>query len=92
MAEQYYLAFENKKELGLLDKLNTSRLNLLLETNKKTNSTEAVLVSACHSQSIGEVFLNAGIPIVIAVNSPFKILDEAARAFSKAFHSSLVQG
>jgi len=49
-------------------------------------------VSACHSQNIGEVFLNAGIPIVIAVNAPFKILDEAARAFSKTFHSALISG
>jgi hypothetical protein len=28
----------------------------------------------------------AGIPIVIAVNAPFKVQDEAARAFGKVFH------
>jgi CHAT domain-containing protein len=47
--EQYYLAFENKKELGLLDKLSTSRLNIILESNKLSNAIEVVLVSACHS-------------------------------------------
>ena len=29
--ECYYLAFESKKDLGLLDKLSTNRLNILLE-------------------------------------------------------------
>jgi len=47
--ETYYLAFESKKDIGLLDKLNTSRLNTLLLNNVGDKQIECVVVSACHS-------------------------------------------
>jgi len=34
-----------------------------------------VFVSACHSEEIGEIFLKAGVPVVIAVNSEEVIMD-----------------
>ena len=35
---------------------------------------------------------DSGIPIVICINAPFKIQDEAARCFGRTFHQALAQG
>ncbi len=48
-SEQYYLAFESSKELGLLDKLDTNKLGILLKSNEQQRFIECVVVSACHS-------------------------------------------
>ena len=88
----FYLAFESKKTVGMMEKLTESQLKILFKNQKDMNSIEAMIVSACHSQKIGELMMESGIPVVIAINAPFKIQDEAARTFGKAFHSALVQG
>lgn len=91
-ANTYYLAFESKKKLGMMEKLTMSRLKKLFENQKNLKSIECMLVSACHSQKIGELMLESGVPIVICINAPFKVQDEAARSFGKYFHSALVRG
>ena len=49
-------------------------------------------ISACHSEEIGKIFLNAGIPIVICVQADLEISDDIAREFSTIFYSKLLKG
>ena len=76
----------------MMEKLTENQLKILFTNQKDMGSIEAMIVSACHSQKMGELMIESGIPVVIAINAPFKIQDEAARTFGKAFHSALVQG
>ena len=87
-----YLAFESKKVFGMMEKLSMNRIKKLFENQKNLKSIECMIVSACHSQNIGELMVESGVPVVVAINAPFKIQDEAARAFGKVFHSAWVQG
>ena len=89
--ETYYLAFESKN-IGMMEKLDMSRIKILFETQKHSKSIECMIVSACRSQNIGKLMNESGVPVVIAINAPFKVQDEAARSFGKIFLSSLVQG
>ena len=41
---------------------------------------------------IGEILLQAGIPIVIAVNSDQEIMDDVCKLFSKHFYTNLLEG
>ena len=77
--DTYYLAFESKKVMGMMEKLSMSRLKTLFSTQMQMKSIECVIVSACHSQKIGEMMKDSGVPVVICINAPFKIQDEAAR-------------
>lgn len=69
-----------------------NRLKNVFKYQPELNSTEAMIISACHSQKIGEKMLEAGVPVVICINAPFKIQDEAARCFGVSFLSALIQG
>lgn len=51
-----------------------------------------VFISACHSEEIGKVFADAGVPIVICVQADLKISDEIAREFANLFYTMLLQG
>lgn len=64
-ASTYYLAFESKKILGMMEKLSMNRLKKFFETEINIKSIEAMIVSACHSQKIGELMMESGIPIVV---------------------------
>jgi CHAT domain-containing protein len=70
--KQFYLAFE-EKDSGILDKFTEERLKNLIGEN---NHVHLVFVSACHSEMIGEIFIRANIPVVVAVHSNTMILDE----------------
>ena len=59
---------------------------------ESNNSVKLVFVSACHSEMIGNIFLNAKIPVVIAVNSHTMILDEVCKLFSRNFYFHLQKG
>ena len=48
-------------------------------------------MSACHSENIGKVFLNAGAKHVICIMKDEEILDKASVLFSKVFYHSLFQ-
>lgn len=78
--------------MGMMEKLSMERLKTLFATQIQMKSIECVIVSACHSQKIGEMMRDSGVPVVICINAPFKIQDEAARTFGKTFHQALVQG
>ena len=83
--------------MGIEDKLDQDRLTELLdltndEDGKPNHKVKLAFVSACHSEKIGEIFLNAGVPIVIAVNSTQRILDKVCKNFCRTFYDSLLMG
>jgi hypothetical protein len=49
-------------------------------------------VSACHSEPTGEALVKAGIPHVVAVETPETILDNAAIIFAREFYRYLSAG
>ncbi|TMW55762.1 hypothetical protein Poli38472_010644 [Pythium oligandrum] len=51
-----------------------------------------VFVSACHSESVAEAFVSAGVPHVVVVSKDDKVLDKKAMEFSKAFYTALFAG
>jgi len=63
----------------------------LLEKRLITN-IKIVFVNACYSENIAKVFQEAGIPIVIAVQSDLKISDDVAQYFSKELYNELLDG
>ncbi|CAG9316601.1 unnamed protein product [Blepharisma stoltei] len=87
---EFVLAFEDSKCLGMRDEVNQSRLKKVLET--QSQYFNIVIVSACFSQAIGHVFLDAGIDCVIAIHDQCKILDDAAISFAVTFYRSLLRG
>jgi hypothetical protein len=49
-------------------------------------------VSACQSEQIGDLFLKAGIPIVISVNADQEIMDRVCNLFSLQLYRFLLDG
>ena len=62
-----YLCFEHKDHPGALDEYNINRL--VSQLNNRVLEIEVVVLSACHSERFGEVLLQAGVKVVIAINS-----------------------
>ena len=89
---EYYLAVEDWLEnTGLQSKLYGLTLSQLLSSIvKQPQSIILAFVMACKCEFIGEIFRQAGIPIVICVNSESKISDEVCRVFSESFYNSLL--
>ena len=54
------------------------------------NPVQLAFIAACHSEKIGQVFLECGVPAVIAINSALKLLDKAGIIFTEHFYTSLV--
>lgn len=88
---EFYLAFESSNPLGLLDRLSGDRLQKLLMT-KSENLPSLVFVSACFSEAITQVYLNAGFKCVVAVMGDCKIHDDAAKTFAREFYINLLRG
>lgn len=49
-------------------------------------------LNACHSASLADVLLNAGVPHVVAINAAEPVLDRAARVFAGRFYAALLAG
>lgn len=58
------MAFENAK--GELDEFDSKKLGSIIGS-KKNMTTKLVFVNACHSLEVAKVFIEAGIPYVVAV-------------------------
>ena len=97
----FYLYFEDNESKLL--KFNVNKLRKLLNITKDTKSNsynsvikdssiKLVVVSACYSKPIAEVFIDAGVPAVICIQSETKVLDESAQVFSKTFYNSILEG
>ncbi len=61
-----------EENTGLSRLFTTIELSRLLEATDHKH-LKCVVVSACHSQKIGQVFLDAGIPNVVCVEEDKKI-------------------
>lgn len=56
-------------------------------------SLKFVFVSACHSRSAGEAFLDAGVPHVVCCEQDgHQLLDQAARIFARDFYTAVANG
>ena len=98
-----------KKGTGEQDNLSEGRLQPIvknigfLHQNERSQfPIKLAFVSACQSEEIGQIFLNAGIPIVISVKTDLEqmnidqnfgsILDSCCQLFSQNFYRNLLQG
>lgn len=92
---EFYLAIEDVGN-GLEDKFTQDRLQKLLgisqTPDRPTHDIKLAFVSACQSEEIGKIFLEAGIPIVISVNSEQNIMDQVCNIFSQQFYRNLLDG
>ena len=59
---------------------------------KEQLKLDVVVVAACMSRGIGEVFQRCGVNHVICVEQNRELLDTAAIAFTKSFYSELFAG
>ncbi|CAN0148441.1 unnamed protein product, partial [Ectocarpus fasciculatus] len=53
--------------------------------------TQLVFISSCASEPIGNAFVEAGVPHVVAVKHDAEVKDEAALDFSKLFYAALFE-
>ncbi|KAF0701652.1 Aste57867_7923 [Aphanomyces stellatus] len=57
-----------------------------------TKSLQVVFVSSCHSERLARIFVEAGVPHVVAIHSDSRIVDASAVDFAKHFYLSLFSG
>ena len=86
------VTFENKK--GEMHLIGVEELKKLFVAGNAAGgpSTKLVFVSACHSESVGSAFAEAGVPHVVAVSSKEEMLDLASQEFAQAFYTALFAG
>jgi len=84
--QKFFICFELNN--GYLDKCSAEDLEKVLSRV----ATKLVFVNACHSEAVGRVFLKAGVPFVVAVQSRLKIQNEAAQEFAKTFYLNVFSG
>ncbi|MDJ0798412.1 MAG: SUMF1/EgtB/PvdO family nonheme iron enzyme [Calothrix sp. MO_167.B12] len=75
-------------EVGMTRSLSESELEIAL-SNLKQPPCQLALLNACHSEKLAQAFVKAGVSHVIAVNAEDKILDVAARCFSRRLYQGL---
>jgi len=85
------LAFENEAETGSLGESNLIDKDLLKNLFQK-GDVKFVFVSACHSENVGNMFVEAGVPHVISIKSAEQVDDQAANVFTKFFYMALLAG
>ena len=82
------LLFEDSKWWGVL--LSEKNLKSILE--RWRTDIKLVVVLSCHSEFIGNIFYNAGIPHVVWIQEKEKISDAASIIFASAFYKLLFGG
>ena len=75
-------------EVGIARSLTEEELEIAL-SNQKQPPCQLALLNACHSEKLAQAFVKAGVFHVIAVNADDKILDAAARCFSRRLYQAL---
>jgi len=80
------LLFESEqKKAGEGVLINLEKINHILERRPLPN-LQLVFLSACHSEQIGKVFLQNGVPHVICIKQEDEVLDQAALDFTKSLY------
>lgn len=87
--KEFFLAFE-QNGTGVLDKLTQTRLKDLIGNDG--SNVKIAFISSCFSEQIGEIFYQAGIPVVISVNQDSMILNEVCILFMRHFYMQLMAG
>lgn len=80
------LVLEN--EVGITRYFSEDELAIAL-SNQQQPPCQLALLNACHSEKLAQAFVKVGVPHVIAVNADDKILDVAARCFSRRLYQAL---
>ncbi|HLP88466.1 MAG TPA: SUMF1/EgtB/PvdO family nonheme iron enzyme [Nostocaceae cyanobacterium] len=75
-------------EVGITRYFSEEELKIAL-SNQQNAPCQLALLNACHSEKLAQAFIKAGVPHVIAVNAEDKILDIAARCFSRRLYQAL---
>jgi formylglycine-generating enzyme required for sulfatase activity len=75
-------------EVGITRSFSESELEIAL-SNHQQPPCQLALLNACHSEKLAQAFVKAGVFHVIAVNAEDKILDVAARCFSRRLYQAL---
>ncbi len=75
-------------EVGMTRSFSEEELEIAL-SNQKQPPCQLALLNACHSEKLAQAFVKARVCHVIAVNAEDKILDVAARCFSRRLYQAL---
>ncbi|BAY29336.1 hypothetical protein NIES2107_11770 [Nostoc carneum NIES-2107] len=75
-------------EVGITRSFSEEELAIAL-SNQQQPPCQLALLNACHSEKLAQAFVKAGLSHVIAVNAEDKILDVAARCFSRRLYQAL---
>ncbi|MBD2514720.1 CHAT domain-containing protein [Nostoc sp. FACHB-973] len=75
-------------EVGITRYFSEEELAIAL-SNQQQPPCQLALLNASHSEKLAQAFIKAGVPHVIAVNAEDKILDIAARCFSRRLYQAL---
>jgi len=85
-----HFCFESVEQLALLEEFNERKLFALLRHHRC--QVQMIVISACHSSTLGKQLSDAGIPVVVSINTSVKILEKAAYAFNKMLLVYLLAG
>jgi formylglycine-generating enzyme required for sulfatase activity/SpoVK/Ycf46/Vps4 family AAA+-type ATPase len=88
MREEGNTALVLEDEVGITRHFTEEELEIAL-SNQKQAPCQLALLNACHSEKLAQAFVKAGVPHVIAVDAEDKILDIAARCFSRRLYQAL---
>lgn len=83
-----YLLFEDR--FGRAEVLSCEVLSEMIEKSPKgKNTLEFVFVASCHSEIVGEVFIEAGASHVLCVRREHRISDRICNEFTELFYNLL---
>src|SRR5579883_713652 len=88
MRQEDSTALVLEDEVGITRYFNEEELEIAL-SNQKQPPCQLALLNACYSEKLAQAFVKVGVPHVIAVNAEDKILDVAARCFSRKLYQAL---
>lgn len=75
-------------EVGITHYFTEEKLAIAL-SNQKSPPCQLALLNACHSEKLAQAFVQVGVSHVIALNAEDRILDVAARCFSRRLYQAL---
>ena len=88
--KEFTLCLENKGELKQIPQ---SRLSKILKSfSEKLKNIDLVFASTCHSQFLGNLFLENGVKNVICIQGMTPISDKAALQFSENLYNEIIKG
>ena len=86
--------FEDENKPYLSQFYDDEKLMKCLQRDSRTTKIDAVVLSTCHSEKLGEIFLKSiqPAPKVIAINSLESVLEWSTLNFNPQFIKNLIDG